>query len=797
MKQNFFPKAFFIALLLLGILFPKEGYGQNVFARKNLTSVSVDKLGEDEILLFKQSFESKNLSSSDALKNLEKKGMSEQELRKLKMRLSQLGQLDPGEQAQMLTMRLMQLQDSLQSSQKESAQLSGLERLYALDSNIFGAELFRSKSLDFAPNLTLATPPTYILGNGDIISLTVYGYQELNVDVAVKPDGTINIPYSGVVSVSGLTVTEAKNKVQMRLSANGYHTLANGSSALSLTLKEIRSVDVTVIGSKIPGRFTVPGIASPYHVLHLAGGPGEMGSYRTIFHMRNGKIVGEFDLYDLMGSGRKNDEMKLQDGDVIFIPPHSGRVILDGEFKRPRIFEMKPGESFQSIFDLAGGFTEQAFKEKVYLERVTQTGFSSRVISQDDFDAFPLNPGDHFIADTLNDRFRGRIAIQGGIQLGGYYGMHHTTMQLSELIQLAGGFREDAVRMMAVVSSMDSAGRRSYTSLSGENMGLFQLSEGDSILIPTMDFFDKKEFVQLSGEVNFPGEIRWAEGLTVWDVILLGGGFTDDAQVDFFELSTKTDNQRYYQSRLLNAKDAQGELIQAGDLVSVKRTRDREQVPFVMIRGEVQSEGTVGLLRPYESLKNILDRAGGLTEYADNYGAYVIRQRKMNVTDTNTSSIQEIATFAYRGDLYTWDTIAIAANTLQGKSPFILENKDELYLPAIQTSVRITGEVYAPKVISYNASLGFKQIIRLGGGKTEEGRMRNAYVVYPNGLSKSTVKYLFWTRYPKPVPGAILVIPQKPLKTKEGWSVGELSAFSGTLASISTMTIALVQLLRP
>ena len=224
------------ALLIFLAFFMASAYSvqaQNVFARKNLTSVSVDKLGEEEILLFKQSFESKNLTSSEALRDLSKKGMSEAELRKLKVRLTQLGQLDPGEQAQMLTMRLMQLQDSLQDAQQDARQLSGLERLYALDSNVFGAELFRSKAMDFAPNLTLATPPTYRLGNGDIVSLTVYGFQELNVDVAVKPDGTINIPYSGVVSVSGLTVSEAKAKIKKRLSSNGYNTLADGTSQLS------------------------------------------------------------------------------------------------------------------------------------------------------------------------------------------------------------------------------------------------------------------------------------------------------------------------------------------------------------------------------------------------------------------------------------------------------------------------------------------------------------------------------------------------------------------------------------
>ena len=168
-------KTKFIVLIVLLFLLPNISSAQNVFARKNLTSVSIDQLGEDEIILFKQSFEAKNMSSAQAFKDLEKKGMSEAEIRKLRLRLAETGHIDPGEQAQILTMKLIRLQDSLKDYKNESIQLMGLERLYALDSNVFGASLFRNKSLDFAPNLTIATPPTYIVGNGDVLSLTIYG----------------------------------------------------------------------------------------------------------------------------------------------------------------------------------------------------------------------------------------------------------------------------------------------------------------------------------------------------------------------------------------------------------------------------------------------------------------------------------------------------------------------------------------------------------------------------------------------------------------------------------------------
>ena len=785
------------ALLIFLAFFMASAYSvqaQNVFARKNLTSVSVDKLGEEEILLFKQSFESKNLTSSEALRDLSKKGMSEAELRKLKVRLTQLGQLDPGEQAQMLTMRLMQLQDSLQDAQQDARQLSGLERLYALDSNVFGAELFRSKAMDFAPNLTLATPPTYRLGNGDIVSLTVYGFQELNVDVAVKPDGTINIPYSGVVSVSGLTVSEAKAKIKKRLSSNGYNTLADGTSQLSLSLKEIRSVDITVIGAKVPGRYTVPGIASPYHVLHLASGPAAMGSYRSIFHIRNGDIVGEIDLYELLGKGTKNDDLRLEDGDVIFIPPHSGRISLDGEFKRARTFEMRPGESFEDIFELSGGFTEQAFKNQVFVERITEVGFEARTLTPREFSEFLLRPGDRFVADTLNDRFRQRIALTGAVQSTGYFGLNQAALTLGELLQIAGGYREDAIRTMAVISRQDSAGKRAYASVYGD-VAVFALAEGDSILIPSTTNFIRKEFVQVSGEVNQPGELRWAEGLTVWDAILLSGGFSDDADMQTLEYTAKGEG-RSYRSIMLNEEEAKSQKVRAGDLISVKRTRLREQVASVTIEGEVVSQGAYGLSAPFESLQAVLSRSGGLTQFADPYGAYIVRQVKLNISDSASQGLGKKA-FVWRGDLYSFDTIAISASALQGRTPFSLENRDQIFIGAQSTSVKVGGEVYGPKRVSYQAGLGFNAYLRLGGGVTQEGNNRRAYVVYPNGLSRATRRVGFWLVRPKVVPGSTIVVPQKPLRSQQGWGPGELSALTGTLASISTMTIAIVQLLKP
>lgn len=776
------------------LMLPMVVEAQNVFGRKNLTSVSIDQLGEDEIILFKKSFEAKNMTSSEAFKGLKKKGMSESEIRKLRLRLAQAGQVDPGEQAQILTMKLLRLQDSLKDYQKESSQLMGLERLYALDSNVFGASLFRNKNLDFAPNLTIATPPSYIVGNGDVLSLTIYGYQELNVDVPVGVDGNLNIPYSGVVNISGLTLKAAKAKIFQRLSRNGYNTLKNGKSELSITLKEIRNVDVTVVGAKVPGRYSVPGIASPYHVLHLAGGPASKGSYREVSQIRNGEIVGIIDLYDLLGSGTKSDDLRLEDGDVIFIPSYDGRVILDGEFKNPMTYEIKEGELLSSILSLSGGFSQQAFKEKIYLERVGKYGFVSYSVPKSEFDSFRLKGGDHLIADTLNDRFRNRVAISGGVQISGYYGAQKD-LKLSELIQMAGGYREDGLRGSAVISTVDTLGLRSYKNVPYSLFSTTYINEGDSVLIPLNEYFERKEFLTISGEVKTPGRLKWGRGISAYDAIILANGFTGDADMDNIEISTKDKNTRSYNTKSVSVEESKQINLESGDLVSVKKIRIRDNVAFVNLSGEVKSQGSFGLKKPYENIFEIINRAGGLTDFADENGAFLIRRSEVSASDSSVigSNNYELKDSRY----FKIDTISISQKSLKGSVKFILQNMDEVYIPGKSTIVRIQGQVNAKKTVSYSALTNFNGFLRMAGGVSEEGVSGKAYVVYPNGSTRSTRKFLGYKFRPRVVPGSTIIVPQKSYSKEKSVSPAELAAISGTLASISTMAIAVMQLLRP
>jgi protein involved in polysaccharide export with SLBB domain len=781
-----------IILAAVLILSFKSLEAQNVFARKSLTSVNVDQLGEDEILLFKQSFENKNMAPSEAINQLKAKGMKDEELRKLKMRLNASEVEDPEEQLRQLSLKLLKMQDSLAQANKAIQEYTALERLYVLDSNVFGADLFRNERMDFAPNLSIATPPNYRVGPGDQLDVTVYGYQEFNRTLLVEPSGAVNVPYVGVVNVSGLTVKEARAKLAQVFSANGYQTLRNGTSELAVNLKEVRSIDVTVVGAKVPGRYTVPGLASPYHVLHLAAGPADKGSYRLIQLIRNGRMVAQIDLYELLANGTKHDDLRLEDGDVIFIPTYAARVTVGGEFKRKKTFEVLPGETLGNVIDWSGGLTEQAFPEKLYIERVGATGFYAVVIDSAQYRTYPVRGGDFIVADTLRDIVRGRIAVAGGVNFPGYYALRASSLSIEDLLRLAGGLREDGTLDRIVVSQRLPDGQRSYRAAGLNDL----LSEGDSVLFSTLGMFRREFEVTVRGEVHEPRTLPFGEGLTAWDAILLAGGFTGDADQNKIEVAHLNANIEYrrYAAEVVDADAAKKMLLRPGDAVSVRFIRVRAKVPSITLIGEVTSPGSFGLTEPYEPLRKVLGRSGGLTPFADLNGAFLIRRTEINVRDTASNNILANRIQREGNTFFNTDTIALEIRTLSGARPFLMQDGDELIVPGKQTTVRLEGAVFQKSTVGFNGSWNFSRYLSMAGGATQEGNARKAYVVYPNGAAKRSRSYVLWVKRPKVVPGSAIVVPEKPYKPNKT-SPAEVAAIGGVLASLTTLIVTLTTLL--
>jgi len=780
-----------IVLILALLLTACAVQAQNVFARKSLTSVNVDQLGEDEILLFKQSFENKNISPNEAINQLKAKGMNEEELRKLKMRLNASEVEDPEEQLRQLSLKLLKLQDSLAQANKAIIEYTALERLYVLDSNVFGAELFRNERMDFAPNLSIATPPNYRVGPGDQLDVTVYGYQEFNRTLLVEPSGSINVPYVGVVNLSGLTMREVRAKLTQVFSANGYQTLRNGSSELAVNLKEVRSIDVTVVGAKVPGRYTVPGLASPYHVLHLAAGPSNKGSYRLIQLIRNGKTVATIDLYELIAGGIKHDDIRLEDGDVIFIPTYTARVTVGGEFKRRKTYEILPGEHLSDVLKWSGGLTEQAFNGKLYVERVGAKGFYAEVVDSNSFDKHVLQGGDFIVADPLRDVVFNRIAVSGGVNFPGYYAVGSSKMIVEDLLRQAGGLNETGILDRIIVSQKARNGDRSYrvTELSEP------LFEGDSVLFLTIDMQRRVFEVSVRGEVARPATIPFGDGLTAWDAIFIAGGFTGDADQTTFEVSRLNDSPeiRRYQNLMITAEEAKDFKLRPGDAVNVRYLRLRTKVPSITFIGEMIMPGAYGLQEPYEALKKVLNRAGGITQFADINGVFLIRRVDINAIDTLNDKMLANRLQRDGSRFFRADTIAIGQRTLFGQRPFLVQDGDIVYVPSRQTTVRLEGAVFQSTTVGFNGAWSFNRYLSLAGGTTQEGNVRKAYVVYPNGAAKRSRNYVLWVKRPKVVPGSLVVVPEKPYKPGKT-SPAEIAALGGVLASMTTLVVTLITL---
>jgi protein involved in polysaccharide export with SLBB domain len=338
MKKIITVIVFFIALFCTSTMI-----AQDILNGNDLSAIKVDNLTDSDIAKIKSQLLNSQTSIDQAEPIALAKGMSATEFAKLKARLDSLTinsnrvstSGTAGDLTAVSTQNVIQYNDAKKN-----------------DELVFGSELFNNSTLNFAPDLKLATPVNYILGPGDELQIAVYGVQEFNSSIAVTVEGKISIQYVGQISVSGMTIEAATQKIKGAI-GRVYSTVKSGQSQVSVTLNKIRTIKVTVIGGNQPGNYSVSSLATVFNALHLAGGPGKNGSYRNIELIRNNKILKKIDIYHFLVKGDQSDNIGLRDNDVVRIPAYSQRVTLSGEVKRPGIFEMKTGETFSDLLSFA------------------------------------------------------------------------------------------------------------------------------------------------------------------------------------------------------------------------------------------------------------------------------------------------------------------------------------------------------------------------------------------------------------------------------------------------------------
>jgi len=322
---------------------------------------------------------------------------------------------------------------------------------------IYGYDFFEFSPSTFAPTDSIAISSSYVLGPGDSLEINLYGNEDLTTEGYISREGEIFIPLLGPVNLIGLTFEEANKLLQNKVKSGLIGT------EISISLKELRSISIYLLGEAYkPGQYLMSALSTVTNALFVAGGVNENGSLRNIQIKRNNKVIAEYDFYDFLLKGQLGSDVRLQDGDIIFIPFIENRVKIGGSFKRPGIYEFKDNETVSDAIFLAGGFDRDVAPntpiEKSSINKITFTREVSYIVGDSQLDTKLEN------SDVINVSGRSglepeTITLTGEIKRPGEYSILAGDSVL-DIINRAGGYTEESYSEGAVYTRKNAALRQ-------------------------------------------------------------------------------------------------------------------------------------------------------------------------------------------------------------------------------------------------------------------------------------------------------------------------------------------------
>ena len=650
---------------------------------------------------------------------------------------------------------------------------------------VFGLDVFARTTNQFQPVTSGAVPESYILGPGDEIALVITGDVEFQYLLPVTREGFIVVPQVGQIWVNGLTLGALREQMYTHLGRvySGVSRGAGATTRFDVSLGRLRTNQVFVTGEvSIPGTYLVSPVASLLNALYLAGGPTANGSFRDVHVVRGNRIAHRVDLYEYLLRGNNLDNVRLEPGDVIYIPVHGEQVSIRGEVVRPAIYELRPNETLLDLVAFAGGPTSPAQLRRVRVERILPEnqrapGVDRVVIDvsladmiRNPASAPPLNGGDDVRVFAVRGEVRNTVSLQGSVwQQGGF--AFRPGMRLWDLISIGGGLQPDAYLAQAQITRLDPSDSTLsiiQTSLerdaSGAPVDNPVLQEFDVVTVVSMTDATETFPVTIVGEVMRPHEEQFREGLTLRQLITAAGGLKTSADLEV-EIARLADPARreaggianVYRVRVdstffvgrsneqfyLGVRDSLGVpgpgdfRLEPYDRVFVRRLPELEFHRGVVVTGEVRFPGAYALMSKGERVLTFLqERAGGFTQTAFPGGFQLYRMGRLVDID-----LPEIIEDPRRTD------------NLQ------LQPGDSLFIPEYNPIVIVQGAVNSPSAVTYNPGKGLSYYIESAGGYARNADEDRVYVRFANGHTE--VKKKNWgivSSSPEPGPGSTVVV---------------------------------------
>lgn len=688
----------------------------------------------------------------------------------------------------------------------------------------FGLNVFRSSTTQFDPNLSGPVDANYRLGPGDRVVLLITGDAERSFTLDVTREGFIVIPGVGEIPVANLTLGQLEDELYVKL-GRVYSGLRRGSGAtthFSVNVARLHSNQVYVLGDvDQPGSYRISSAGTALTALYAAGGPTENGGMRRIEIRRGGRLVDTLDLYDYFLHADGSHDVRLQSGDVVFVPIHGPRVRVYGEVVRPATYELRAGESLADLVRSAGGFTAEAARRRLQVARILppnkrDTTDRARVIidvtsdqtTSDAAPAFPLEPGDVVRVFRVNERVGRQVTVRGDVGTPGVIGFV-PGMHLSDAIRLAGGLKPDAYLQHVLVSRLNGSDslrvqlRTAFRDSTGRPTDDLPLRDDDEIRVFSVTEFRATEYVAITGAIRRPGRYAYRDGMTLRDLVLLAGGLDQQAslrEAEIARLPRSRDGGRlavservsldssylfvsHDRSHALATATAQG-VVQAGaasardvpldpyDNVLILAQPDWERPRRVVLTGEVLSPGSYTLLTKNDRLSDLLKRAGGLTAAAYPDGIVFYRhQDRLGRVGVDLGRV--LRDSSYRDNL-------------------LLQDGDSIHLPPFNGIVEVQGAVNAPRGVAWVPGENLDYYVRAAGGVAITGDMGRSYVTQPDGTVQSVIGHRLWRdEIPVPRPGSVVYVTQR-----EAQDHVDTVARLGVIAQILGAVVALAAITR-
>jgi len=522
----------------------------------------------------------------------------------------------------------------------------------------FGYDLFTTLPTSYAQATDIPVPPEYVVGPGDTFEVLLIGEQGGQYTLTVGRDGAVDFPQLGPLQVAGMRFAAAKELIERSVAERMLGMRA------SVSMGALRSIQVFVVGeAERPGAYTVSGLSTVTNVLFASGGVKPIGSLRAIQVKRGGQTVRTLDLYDLLLNGDSSNDVRLQSGDVVLIPPIGTTVAISGEVLRPAIYELKPGAKASDVLFLAGGLTPEADPRTGRLDRIDDR--RNRTVMNIDLTSvagrgLPVQTGDAIRVLRIRDSMEGAVGIFGHVHREGTV-EHRPGMRLTDLIGSLDEFKPLADTQYVLIRR-ETGPTRKVSAISADAAAAFanpasaanialeprdrayvfdMASSRDRIVAPIVLELTRQssraeplQVVGIGGRAKVPGQYPLEPGMRVSDLLRAGGSldqaaYGTEAELTRFEVvngeERRTELFKIDLGKVAAGDSAADLTLQPFDYLVIKEVTFWSDQEFVTLVGEVRFPGKYPVARG-ETMRSVVLRAGGLTEHAFAEGSVFTRR---------------------------------------------------------------------------------------------------------------------------------------------------------------------------